>query len=506
MKKTIFIKNAAILTASSLLLRFIGIVFKVWLAGKIGSEGIGLYQLTFSVYVLASTFATSGICTAVTRLLADEMALGSRKGVKKILGRSIFLTLVIALLTLCLLFFGAEFIAGRLLGDIRAALAIKILSFSLPFMGVSSCIKGYFFARRKATPNALTQLFEQGVRIGVILVYIKHFGDRGIAASCAGVLLGDAVAEGLSFLLLYLGFLADNKKLSALKGRAVPPYPVAREITRIALPITFGRYLNSLLRTAENILVPKTLSKYGGSASNALSQFGMIKGMALPILFFPSTLLNALSTLLIPEMSSALAQGRKGLVKYGTQRILQITGLVSFVFSAVFFVAGREIGALIYKNEDVGILLRLLAPLVPLMYLDSISDGILKGLDQQNYTFFTAVCDSSLRIALILLILGSKGLLGFIGIMYFSNFFTCFLHVKRLLKVSGAKIKFLKQIFLPLSFAFASAFTFDTVFGQMNLSDLVYIILICVLSGFSYFAYLFLTKTVTADDIKDLMK
>ncbi len=506
MKKTIFIKNAAILTASSLILRFIGIVFKVWLAGKIGSEGIGLYQLTFSVYVLAATFATSGICTAVTRLLADEMALGSKKGVKKILGRSIFLTLFIAIITHCLLFFGAEFIAGRLLGDIRATLAIKILSFSLPFMGVSSCIKGYFFARRKATPNALTQLFEQSVRIGVILVYIKLFGNRGIAFSCAGVLLGDAVAEGLSFLVLYLGYLADSKRLSSLKGRALPPYPVAREITRIALPITLGRYLNSILRTAENILVPKTLSKYGGSTLSALSQFGMIKGMALPILFFPSTLLNALSTLLIPEMSSALAQGRKGLVKYGTQRILQITGLVSFVFSAIFFVAGREIGALIYKNEDVGILIKLLAPLVPLMYLDSISDGILKGLDQQNFTFLTAVCDSSLRIVLILLILGSRGLLGFIGIMYFSNIFTCFLHVKRLLKVSGAKIKFLKQIFLPLMFAFASAFAFDTVLGQMNLSNLVYIILICVLSGFSYFAYLFLTKTVTTDDVKDLMK
>ena len=131
MKKTIFIKNAAILTVSSLILRFIGIVFKVWLAGKIGSEGIGLYQLTFSVYVLASTFATSGICTAVTRMVADEIAIGNEGGVKRILKRSITLSMIVAAATVLILFFGADFIAGTLLGDERATAAIKILSFSL---------------------------------------------------------------------------------------------------------------------------------------------------------------------------------------------------------------------------------------------------------------------------------------------------------------------------------------------------------------------------------------
>ena len=85
MRKTIFIKNAAVLTASALILRFVGIIFKVWLSNTIGSEGMGLYQLIFSVYVLASTFAISGTSTAVTRLVAEELALGSKKGTVKIL-------------------------------------------------------------------------------------------------------------------------------------------------------------------------------------------------------------------------------------------------------------------------------------------------------------------------------------------------------------------------------------------------------------------------------------
>ena len=85
MKKVLFFKNTALLTATSLILRFLGIIFKVYLSGAVGSEGIGLYQLVFSVYMLANTFASSGLTVAVTRLIADELTLGSENGVKKIL-------------------------------------------------------------------------------------------------------------------------------------------------------------------------------------------------------------------------------------------------------------------------------------------------------------------------------------------------------------------------------------------------------------------------------------
>ena len=114
MKKTVFIKNALILTATSLILRFAGIIFKVWLAALIGSEGIGLYQLIFSVYVLVSTFATSGISTAVTRLVAEEIALGNKNGAEKVFKRAIQLTLFLALITVGIVYFGSDFIAKNI--------------------------------------------------------------------------------------------------------------------------------------------------------------------------------------------------------------------------------------------------------------------------------------------------------------------------------------------------------------------------------------------------------
>ena len=506
-KKTVFIKNALILTASSLILRFVGIIFKVWLAKQIGSEGIGLYQLIFSVYVLAATFATSGICTAVTRLVAEELALGTKKGTLKILRRSIELTLIIAVLSVAAVFFGAEFIADRFLGDMRAVPALKILPLSLPFMGITSCLRGYFIARRRATPNAVSQLFEQSVRILIVVVLVKKFAHRGLAACSAAVLFGDTAAEICSFLLLGLVWLCDCKKLNSLSGRERPPFGIVRRILHISLPITSGRYLNSALRTAENILVPKNLAKYPRSGELALSQFGMIKGMALPILFFPSTLLNSISTLLIPEMSEAAAKGRNFLVKSATRNILKLTAVISFVFAAIFFVGGREIGLLIYKSEEVGELLRALSPIVPLMYLDSVSDGILKGLDQQGFSFRTAITDSTLRIILILIILPVSGLRGFIWIMYFSNLLTCALNVGRLMKVTGARLNALNEVILPIGAALTITLLTDMLLRLFSgINSLVYLILICLVSLPLYLLFIFLFGTVTADDVKDILK
>ena len=506
MKKTLFIKNALILTATSLILRFAGIIFKVWLAALIGSEGIGLYQLIFSVYVLVSTFATSGISTAVTRLVAEEIALENKDGAEKVFKRAIQLTLILAMITVGIVYFGADFISIHILGDTRAAESLKVLPLSLPFMGMSSCLRGYFIARRKVTPNALTQLFEQALRIGLIFLLVKKFIAKGISAACKGVMLGDVISETVSCLILYAVFLNDKRKLK-FNNPSNQKSPVLRRILHIAVPISSGRYLNSLLRTGENILVPKSLAKYPLSTNNALSQFGMIKGMALPILFFPSAILNSVSTLLIPEISEAVTKKQHNIVKTATHNILKLTAIISFITGAIFFSCGEEIGLLIYKEKDVGFLIKALSPIVPLMYIDSISDGILKGLDQQIFTFRTAVSDSAIRIIMIISFLPLFGMKGFIGIMYFSNFLTCLLNVGRLLKVSKAKIKIGSEILIPLSLSVIICTLLKTVLLLLNIKNiLVYIIFLSLISFTLYFITMFIFGVVKRDEIRNFMR
>ncbi len=495
MRKRVFFKNAAILTASSLGLRFLGIFFKVWLAAKIGAEGIGLYQLIFSVYVLFSTFASSGITTAVTRLVADEAALGEKRGIIKILRRSILLILAVAAASAILLFVSANFIAEVLLSEPRAALSLRLLCLSLPLIGISSVMSGYFIARRRAAPSALSQLAEQAVRIAMVLAIFTRFGVVGERAVEA-VIFADSAAHSASVAILAFFYFRDKKRISKLSGRASPPFSVMGKIIDISAPITGGRYLNSFLRTGENLLVPHTLS--GGKA---LAQFGMIKGMALPILFFPSSLLGAFSTLLIPEISEARAKGNMRAVRRASERIIGVTAVFSIIFAAVFFTSGREIAELIYNDGDVGFLLTALSPIVPFMYLDSVCDGILKGLDQQKFCFKNSIGDSVIRILLILILLPRFGMNGFLAVMYVSNLLTSLLNVGRLVRVSGCKISFADKVFMPLGLALGVTVGLKLILGMLNLPGLVYIILMCAVSFILYFTLLFALGCIKKEEI-----
>lgn len=456
MKKKLFIKNAVILTTTALILRLAGILFKVWLAGTIGAEGIGLYQLVFSFYALVSTFATSGISTAVTRLVTDELVLGSKRSITNILNKAVLLSLAVAVISFAAVFFGADFISGSIVGDKRAASALKVLAFSLPFMGASSCLKGYFIARRNTSPPSASQILEQAVRIGLVFFLLPRFSPS-VESAAVVIMLGDGIAEAVSFLFVYISYRIDIKHTSSLRGRAAVPYSVSRKIAHISLPISGGRYLNSALRTAENILVPKALSKGTLNSSAALAVFGNIKGMALPILLFPSSLLNSVSLLLVPEMSEFTAKGDKTGVARTTERMLSLTFTFSAIITAVFLIKGQNIGEILYRDSNVGNILVWLSPLVPVMYLDSVADGILKGLDEQLITFRNSILDSGLRIILVMLILPKYSIMGFIGIMYFSNLLTAILNLSRLWRVTKIKINMIKDILFPTLFATISS-------------------------------------------------
>lgn len=505
MKKVVFIKNAMILTVTSLVLRLAGVVMKVWLANTIGSEGLGLYQLVFSFYVLASTFATSGICTAVTRLAADELCLGTQNGVKKIMNAAFAVTVVFAAVSNAAVFLFAEKISVLVIHDARATASLKILSFSLVLMGISSCIKGYFIARRKTLPPSSAQIIEQAARIISVMFHVKHFLPYGIERTCYAIFLSDLVAEAVSCFYLYFLYRKDGFYISRLCGRPQPDYNIFKEIRKISLPISAGRYANSLLRTAENSLVPAKLILFGMENSAALSVIGRIKGMALPLLFFPSSLLGAVASLLIPEISEARVKGRKTALAKMTERIITLTAAIGILFGFVFFAAGDTVGAIVYKDAEVGRLIVRLAPIVPLMYLDGIADGMLKGMDKQKAAFRISVSDSAMRILLIVLFLPKYGLDGFIIIMYISNIYTCSLNLITLIRCSGAKIPFLNKIALPTLCAAAVTLSLNRVLRYFCLPELAFAVIFAAVSVAAYFGLLLVTKSISFSEIKETL-
>ncbi|MGI6265229.1 MAG: putative polysaccharide biosynthesis protein [Acutalibacteraceae bacterium] len=446
MSRKVFVKNAAILTATSLILRTVGIFFRVYMAGRLGAEGMGLYQLVFSIYVLASTFASAGICTAVTRLCADELAAGSTAAVGRVVRRAAAISAGIGLLSAAAIYGGAGWIAGRWLDDPRAIPSLRILTVSLPFMGISSCLRGYFIARRRVATPSRAQLLEQAVRIGAIVLLMGRWLPRGLGWGCAAVLAGDAAAEIASCGYQAIAYRLDRRRLAAA---GAPGGRITRRLMAIAVPITAGRYLNTALRTVENVLVPAMLTRYCLSREGALASFGALKGMAMPLLFFPASFLNALSTLLIPEISEASALRQTRRVERAVNHTLHLTLTAAILLGGLFTGFSGELGQVFYHSDEVGFLLRVLAPLMPVMYLESVVDGILKGLDQQTHSLIYGVADSALRIGLIAAVVPRYGMAGFLFIMVISNLFTCGLNLHRLLTVTGLRLQWGQWIVKP---------------------------------------------------------
>ena len=499
----LFFKNTAILTATNLALRLLGLVFKVYLSGAVGSEGIGLYQLIFSVYMLANTLGTTGISVCVTRLVSDELALGNENGVKQILKKSVAVATLFAFFCGGIVFLFTEKIAFSVIGDVRCTLSLKILSPSLPFMAVSACIKGYFTARRKSLPPCFAGVFEQLVRIFLTLIFVKN--ATSVEASCAAILTGDLVAESAASFLIFVFLVFDFKHLKLLKGRNTPPFKISKEILRISLPISFSRLINTLLRTAENLLVPLCLIRFGFEKSAAVSLFGMIKGMALPLLFFPSSLLQSVSSLLIPEICEAKAKGLHTVAKREISKSLKLTCLSGLFLGFFFLFCGGTVSNLLYKESEVANLVVLLAPLTVFMYLDSVADGILKGLDQQNFSFKVAVSDSALRLIATPFIVSRFGILGFVGIMYFSNLYTCLLNCFKLISVSGIRFKFWRNAFLPTFFAFCAALLTNTAVALFKFSALPFVVVFALVSLFFFFTLLILSGTTSKEEIRNLI-
>lgn len=432
-RRKVYLQNAMLLTASGLVLRMLGMGFRVVLSAYLGGEGMGLYQLILAVYMVFVSLATAGMNVAATRLAAQSLARG--QGMAATLRGLCTAALAFGTVAMVAQALLAGPAAHSLLHDARAETALRVLAPSLPFMAVSGALRGCFLAARRVTPNVVTQLIEQLVRMAVAVAGLRVMAQWGAGYGCAAVLLGNTVSEGVSCCLMLL-FAARTPEF-ARRGQE-PLHPCTRrELYEIVLPVTGSRLLGSGLQAVESSLIPLTLSLYTGSRAVAMTQYGNFKGMALPLLFFPFSVLSALSGLLMPEITRAHTRGDGA----GTRRLigtmLKLTGLFSLAAGACFVAFGPQLAQIVYRDAEVGRYVQVLGFVAPFMYLESMVDGVLKGLGEQLATFRYSLADSLLRIAAIAVLLPRYGIMAFLGIMIVSNLFTFTLNTRRMLKVAA---------------------------------------------------------------------
>lgn len=497
MLKKRFIVNGILLTATTLITRTIGIFFRVYMSNSIGAQALGLYQLIVTLYFFAVTFATSGVTLVVTRLVTDSLAVNNVNKAVGITGKCLGISIFLSILSGSVIFFNADFLGGILLGDSRTVLSLKVLAPSLPFMAVSACFRGYFYARRTVIKTAGEQLLEQLVEIGVFAAIVGIMAPMGLKYACCAVAIGTTISEIVTCFYSYTLYMIDIRKMKAKKEKLKS---FAGNALSIGVPVTMSACLRAGLSMIENVMIPRGLKRQGSSYDKSLSDYGQITGMAMPVITFPAVFLMAFSTLIIPEVSEAKSINRLNSVKHMTLKTLNTAFLFSIPVAAVMFFFSEDLGNAIYGSSDTGRYICLLAPLVPLLYLDSVTDGLLKGLNEQLHYMSYNIIDSVVRVILIVILLPKFGISGLISVMYISGILNTGLSLMRLLKVTEVEIKVIKRIICPVIFSVASCIISKLIFGF--LPDKAFLLIgVIILSLLLYVVFMLVAGVLSREDI-----
>ncbi len=425
--------NTVFLTITSLLLRSLGLVFQVYLSRAMGTAGIGLFGLIMSVNSFAATVAISGIRFATTRLVSEELGKGEYGCVSSVVKRCLLYAAGFGLLAAVLLYFIAEPVGVYVISDIRTVLPLKILSVSMPFLSCGAVIGGYFTGSCRVGRPAIASITEQATMMAVSVLLVSSVDTSDAEIVCCAVALGGVSGEVLSFIVAMLLYIFDRRKK---QGISADSRNITGRMFKIALPLAVSAYARTALNTLQNVLVPDGLRKSGSTSNEALSQYGIVQGMALPVVTFPQVLFASLSELIVPELTEEQVRGRGDRIASSANILLKLCYLFSAGVMGVFVCFADDLGNVLYSSEEVGIFIRTLAFLMPIMYMDSVTDGLLRGLGQQLYSMRVNIVDSLLSTVLIYTLLPKFAVYGYIFVLFASEIFNFILSMKKLTEVT----------------------------------------------------------------------
>ena len=496
-----FIFNSFLMTGTAFFMRLVALAFGVWISNKIGAEAMGLYSLISSVYTFAFTLATAGISLTVTRMTADALGRGKNAEIRGIMARCILYALFFGILSQMLLSAFADIIGNDILSDARTVAPLRLMSFTLPLISVASALSGYFTAMRRVVKNSATQITEQGIKITVTVILLTTVMPSGIEYACIALALGGVVAETLSAILMILLYIADKRKY--VENGSFESEGMTKKMMLIALPVAFSTLIRSALVTVEHILIPSGLRKSGSSRERSLAAYGTLTGMAFPVIMFPMALISAFAGMTVPELSECLAKGHKNRIKYISGRVWQFSLLFAIGISGIFICFSEELGAVLYNSAEAGLYIRLLSPLLPIMYLDHTTDALLKGLGEQFYSMNVNLIDAALSCVLVLILVPKFGINGYVAIIIIMECLNFGLSAVRLIKISSLRPRLVKWLVRPLlcvvAATLASYFLFS--FIEIPIAWLSLAVHLAVSIGL-YIIILSVTQTVDAEDKK----
>lgn len=506
MKKLTYIQGAFILTMTNLITGSLSFIYRVFLTRAIGSEGIGVYQLVLPLYFLFITLVSGGITTAVSKLIAEQAPSRNYNNMYKIL-RICAITIGMWSLLLCtLIFFNAEYLANNVLKDYRTSLSIMVFTPAVFFISLSAVLKGYFFGLQDVNPPAFIDILEKLIRVGGLLLTTYFLLPFGIEYVCAGVMAAMAAGELISLALLYFSYRLKRTVITVHTQTDSTMAIIAR-ILKMALPLSLSGALITIMDMVIAILIPMQLRFAGYNNSNALSLYGQVTGMAMPLLFFPFVIVASLGITLVPAITSSYAAGNWTALNKKCNDSLKITSVIAFASTALFIIFPWELSRIFFKCPEAGDMLFWMAFVCVFEYWQFTLFAVLNGVGMQQIVLKNSVLHIIISIicSYFLIPIPSIGIYGYIIGFCSSAILVCLWNLRDLNRIRQIRIDYVNVLLKPFAafIGMVTAIMSCNLYliekgihsSNMTLSSLVGLVF--------FFLVLILTGTFTAKQLKN---
>lgn len=424
-----------ILTLTGLISRVIGFFYRIFLSRLFGEEGMGIYQLISPILALSFSVTVAGIQTAVSKYVAGETTTHDYKSSMRILLVAFGISMMLSFGCSYLVYQNADWLALHILLESRCAPLLRIIALSIPFSSIHCIINGYFYGIKQTKIPAVTQLAEQFIRVSSVYIITYMQMEKGgiptISIAVVGLVLGEIASMLISLLAIYIRFhkvAQCHTSLSGCPTICARYTTIAKGILTLAIPLSANRVVVNILQSIESIYIPNKLQAYGMTNAEALSTYGVLTGMALPLILFPSTLTNSVSVLLLPIVSEADSNHNQALIGKAVTKSIRYCLLLGFVCTTGFLLFGRLAGKLLFQSELAGSFIITLSFICPFLYISSTLGSILHGLGKTGITFLFNVIGLGIRLLFVFWAIPLFGIKGYLwGLLCSQLTITCLL-------------------------------------------------------------------------------
>lgn len=415
-----------LLTLAGFFSRFIGFFYRMYLSQIFGEEGMGVYQLLGPVMALSFSLTAAGFQTSISKFVAERTETHAQTHSCRPLIMGLSISLPASVLLMLIIKQGAEWIAVSYLQEPRTASMLRILALSLPLSATHACINGYFYGLKKAAIPATAQLIEQLGRVLSVFIITSLITLRGgtptLNVTVIGLVIGEIISTIVTLIALF-HHLSSIKIPYAPDKTNTSPICTYSMLFGMAIPLIANRITLNLLQSVETISIPANLRLFGYDNSTALSVYGVLTGMAFPLLFFPNAITSSFAVLLLPMISERVSLGDTAGVKKLTVKTIRYCSLLGFSCMAVFLLFGDMLGSLLFHSELAGYFITTLSFICPFLYLNNTLSAILQGMGKVLTLFVINISGLLIRLLFIHTFIPAHGIQGYLWGLLASQLF-----------------------------------------------------------------------------------